>query len=368
MKTSILGSRRRTRLLGAAAVLAAAALALSGCSLSSSGSSGDSADTLTVGIWKDYGADLPWVAKQFKKETGATLKFQYIDSEENLLQLMDKADGGIDVALPNVQYIGKGIDEGLFHELDTKKLTNYDDVYPRFRDLDEIRSDGELYGIPWTWGSTGVFYNTKDHASAPASISALWDGSAKGTVAVTDDATVLVPSAALYLGEDPQNPDMTKVKAALEQLKANTKVTYTSTSDLAKSISSGSVSLGIANSDGIGGMIGGGQSDLAYTVPKEGAVGWIDNWAISAKTKHLALAYKWLNYMTGPEFLTKWANTPADAAPAPANEKVVASLPEETKTRLQADPSSIDKLAIQLPVPADRLQEWTDTWQEVKAG
>ncbi|WP_336697694.1 ABC transporter substrate-binding protein [Curtobacterium sp. USHLN213] len=368
MKLSISGSRRRSRLVGAAAVVATAALALSGCSLSSSSASSDDADTLTVGIWKDYGADLPWVAKQFKAETGATLKFQYIDSEENLLQLMDKANGGIDVALPNVQYIGKGIEQGLFHELDTSKLTNYDDIYSRFRDLDEIRRDGKLYGIPWTWGSTGVFYDTKDYPTAPTSISTLWDAAAAGKVAVTDDATVLVPSAALYLGEDPQNPDMTKVKKALEELKANTKVTYSSTSDLAKSISSGSVSIGIANSDGIGGMIGGGQGDLAYTVPKEGAVGWIDNWAISAKTKHLSLAYKWLDYMTGSTFLTKWANTPADAAPAPANEKVVDSLSADTKTRLQADPSSIDRLAIQLPVPAARLQEWTDTWQEVKAG
>lgn len=360
--------RRRARAAVAVAVTAVAAVALSGCSLSSSAGSGSSDDTLTVGIWKGYGADLPWVAKQFKKETGATLKFQYIDSEENLLQLMGKADGGIDVALPNVQYIGKGIDDGLFHQLDTSKLTSFDDVYPRFRDLDAIKSGGDVYGIPWTWGSTGVFYNTKAYPEAPTSISALWDAAAKGKVAVTDDANVLVPSAALHLGEDPQDPDIAKVKTALEELKSNTKVAYTSSSDLAKSIANGSVDIGIANSDGIGGMIGAGQSDLAYTVPKEGAVGWIDTWTISAKTKHLGLAYDWLNYMTGSEFLTKWANTPEDASPAPANQQVVESLSDATKDRLQADPDAIDTLAIQLPQPADRLAEWTSTWQDVKAG
>lgn len=360
--------RRAGRVTAAIALVGAAAVALSGCSLSPGGSTASSDDVLTVGVWKGYGADLPWVAKQFKAETGATLKFQYIDSEANLLQLMKKADGGIDVALPNIQYIGQGISDGLFHKLDTSKLTNYDDIYTTFSSQSALRKNGDLYGIPWTYGSTGLFYNTKTYPTAPTSISALWDSKAEGKVAVTDDATVLVPSAALYLGEDPQNPDLDKVTAALKTLKANTKVTYSSSSDLAKSISNGSVDIGIANSDGIGGIIGGGQKDLAYTVPKEGAVGWIDNWTISAKTKHLSLAYKWLNYMTGSEFLTKWANTPADASPAPANEKVVDALSDSVKTRLQADPANIEKLALQLPEPAARLEDWANAWQEVKAG
>ena len=43
-------------------------------------------------------------------------------------------------------------------------------------------------------------------------------------------------------------------------------------------------------------------------------------------------------------------------------------LSDATKDRLQADPDAIDTLAIQLPQPADRLAEWTSTWQDVKAG
>ncbi|WP_185278135.1 ABC transporter substrate-binding protein [Leifsonia shinshuensis] len=360
-------ARRASIAVGAAV---AAAVALTSCSLSPSASGSDS-NTLTVAIWKGYGADLPWVATDFKKETGATLKFQYIDSESNELQLVNKANGGIDVALPNIQYIGQGIDQGIFHELDTSKLTNYSDFYPEFSGRKEIRKDGKLYGVPWTWGSTGLFFDGSKVTPTPDSLSVLWDPKYKGQIALIDDATVLVPITALYLGEDPQNPDMAKVTPALQKLKDNAKLLYSSTDDLAKGIASGSIVAGIANSDGIGGLIAGnapGTSNFKYEITKEGAVGWIDNWAIAAKTQHLDLAYKWLNYMTGKDFLTKWANTPADSSPAPANKSVVASLEPATLDRLQANPDKISSLALQLPQPADRLQSWVDAWTQVKAG
>ncbi len=361
--------KKRARSVAVLAATVTSAIALAGCSLSpSSGSSASGDQTLTVGIWKGYGADLPFVAKQFKAETGASLKFVYIDSEQNLLDLMGKADGGIDVGLPNMQYIGPGIDSGLFAPLDTEKLTNYDDIYSTFSDVSVLHKNGKVYGIPWTYGSTGLFYNTTVFPTAPTSLSVLFDKKYAGKIALTDDATVEVPTAALYAGEDPQKPDMATLEPTLQAMKDNAKVLYSSTDDLAKAIASGTVDVGIANSDGIGGMIGAGQADLAYTIPKEGAVGWIDNWAISAKTKKTDLAYKWLNYMTGSKFLTTWTATPSYAAPAPANEKVAESLDASVQTRLQADPDKISSLALQLPQTTDTLQSWQDTWLKVKAG
>lgn len=364
--------RRSTaqRIMRAAGAAVAIAVALTSCSLSPSTAGSPNNDTLTVAIWKGYGADLPWVATQFKKQTGANLKFQYIDSEANLLQLVNKANGAIDVALPNIQYIAQGIDQGIFHELDTSKLTNYKDLYPEFSERSELRKDGKLYGVPWTWGSTGLFYNSSAVTPTPDSLSVLWDPKYKGQIALID-GTVLVPLTALYLGENPQNPDMAKVTPALQKLKNNAKLLYSSTDDLAKAIASGAIVAGVGNSDEIGGMISGkapGTTTFKYEVPKEGAVGWIDNWAIAAKTKHLALAYEWLNFMTSSEFLTRWANTPADASPAPANKSVVDSLAPATRARLQADPAKISELALQLPQPADRLQSWVDAWTQVKAG
>lgn len=358
---------RARRLATVGGILGISALVLSGCSVSSAPAASDD-DTLTVAIWKGYGADIPWAQEDFKELTGATLEFQYIDSSQNLLDLMADANGAIDVGLPNVQYIGPGIDSGIFHALDESKLDNYDDIFPAFSELPEIRSDGELYGVPWTWGSTGLFYTTTEFPTAPDSVAALWDPANKGKIGLIDDPNVIIPTVALYLGEDPQNPDMEKIKPALAELVAQARLVYSSTDDLAKAIANGSVSLGIANSDGTGDIAAQGQADLAYTIPKESAVGWIDNWTIAKSTKKLDLAYEWVNYMTSDAFLTKWATDTDYHAPAPTNSAVLEALPADVQERLQADPDKVGDLALQLPQPADVLQSWADAWQEVKAG
>ncbi|WGD37224.1 extracellular solute-binding protein [Lysinibacter sp. HNR] len=357
--------RRVLSVLGAAVT---AMVALAACSLSPGETNDDS--TLTIAVWKGYGADLPWVGADFKEKTGATLKFQYIDSEANMLQMVEKANGSIDVALPNIQYIGHGIDRELFHELDTARLQNFADIYPDFSGRNEIRRDGKLYGLPWTWGSAGLFCDSVQVAGPCDTLGVLWDPQYKGKIALIDDPTVLIPITALYLGLDPQNPDLDAITPALQELKENAKMTYSSSDDLVKAITSGAVVAGIGNSDTIGNLLASGvpgAENITYSVAKEGAVGWIDNWSISAKTKKLDLAYEWLNYMTGKEFLSTWAETPEDESPAPANKAVVDGFTPETDQRLQANTDKISQLALQLPQPEERMQSWVDAWTQVKA-
>lgn len=359
--------KRLRRLATWGGILTVSALALTGCSIASPASDSDQ-ETLTVAIWKGYGADIPWAQEDFEELTGAKLQFQYIDSSQNLLDIMAESDGAVDVGLPNVQYIGPGIEAGAFHALDESKLENYDDIFPAFAELPEIRKDDELYGIPWTWGSTGLFYTTDAFPTAPTSVAALWDPANAGKIGLIDDPNVIIPTVALYLGEDPQAPDMEKIKPALAELVAQARTVYSSTDDLAKAIANGSVSLGIANSDSTGTIAAQGQDNLAYTIPEESAVGWIDNWTIAAGTKKLDLSYEFLNYMTSDAFLTKWATDHDYHAPAPTNSAVLDALPADALERLQANPEKVDTLALQLPQPADVLQSWADAWQEVKAG
>ncbi|MFF1831473.1 PotD/PotF family extracellular solute-binding protein [Paenarthrobacter sp. NPDC058040] len=366
MSTTLVARRRVL-----AAILAGSAattLALSGCSLSSPSGSTGSAPTLTVATWKGYGADLPWVAEQFKADTGANLKFVYIDSEQNQLKLLGESKGQIDVALPNLQYISQGAAEGVFSALDPTKLTNFENIYPQFAEIDAIRQDGKVYGVPWVWGSTALFYNQKALSAPPTSISVLWDPAYKGKIALYDDPTVLIPLTALHLGLDPQNPEMSKILPALQQLKDNAKVIYSNSDDLAKAIANGSVALGVGASSSVGGMIGAGQTDLKYVIPSEGGVGWADNWSIAADTKNAELAYKWVNYMTSPQFLSKWAESESSNSPAPTNQEVVRQLSADAQERIQANPDRISDLTMQLPLPVDRLQSWISAWQQVTAG
>ena len=41
-------------------------------------------------------------------------------------------------------------------------------------------------------------------------------------------------------------------------------------------------------------------ANVAYTIPKEGALAWLDCWAILADTKYPSLAHQWINFVLEP--------------------------------------------------------------------
>ena len=41
-------------------------------------------------------------------------------------------------------------------------------------------------------------------------------------------------------------------------------------------------------------------ADIGYVIPKEGALAWLDCWAISRTTRNRSLAEKWINFTLAP--------------------------------------------------------------------
>ncbi len=81
---------------------------------------------------------------------------------------------------------------------------------------------------------------------------------------------------------------------------------------LLESMRSGEVFVAIAWDNG-GWKLHADNKAIDFKAPKEGALGWIDTFAIPAKAKNVEAAYKWINFMMKPEnaatFLP-WKNTP----------------------------------------------------------
>lgn len=353
-----------TRRVAAAALAAGLAVTLAGCSSNLGGQ--DTSESLVVLNWKGYGSDQDWVTQAFEEKTGATVVHRYISSEAELIELLKQSDGSIDVALPNFQFIGPAIRDDLIEPLDESKLENFDDIYPVLRDQGAFHNNGDLYGVPWVWGYSSIFYDTTKIASAPTTVADLWDPKYQGKVALPDDPTLAVLLASLYLGEDPANPDLDKVTTALLELKANTGLITSSIDEIAKAVTAGTIELGITGTSTASAMAAEGVP-IGFTLPQEGAVGWGDTWTIAAGTKKSDLAYEWINYMTSVEFQSEWAEDPAGGSPAPSNELAGESLSAEAKDRVKEDPEVLSKLALQGPLPDDQLNAWIAVWESVKA-
>ena len=360
----------------AAALMLVSGAALAGCGGggggSSSGSPSKGGNTLTVLTWKSYGADDAWAVKEFEKETGAKVKFVYMNSEDGMLQTLQQGGvGKIDVALPNLEYVQPGVAKGVFQPIDQSKITTWSELSPQFTKLPSLRSGGKLYGVPWVQGATSLAVNPDVVKPAPDSWSVLWNPTNKGKVAFYDDPTTAIMTAALYLGESPQDPNLDKVRAALQKLKANTKVFWASADDWTKPYTSRAITMGNLWS-GLAGTLKANGQPVDFIFPKEGTVRWGDNWAIVKDAPHPDLAYKWINFLTSKKYFVHWISKPGpnQELALPVNTAAVKALPKSAANKLQAGKliSYSGPAAFQAGIPLDRLQQWTQLWEEVKAG
>jgi spermidine/putrescine-binding protein len=354
------------------AALAAAVLAVAGCGSDDSSGGGGGSNTLTVLAWKAYGADDPWAVKEFERQTGAKVKFVYMTGEDQMLQTLQQGGvGKIDVTLPNLQYVQPAVQRGLLQPVDQAKVTTWDELSPQFTKLPSIRSGGKLYAVPWVQGATSLTVNPKAVKPTPDSWKILWDPASKGKVAFYDDPTTAIMTAALYLGEDPQNPDLDKIRTALQEVKANSKLFWASANDWTKPYSTQTITMGNLWS-GLAGTLKADGKPLEYIFPKEGTVRWGDNWSIVKDAPNADLAYKWINFMTSKEYFTHWITKPGpnQQLAVPVNTGAVDALPKDAATKLSAGKliNYSGPAAFQAGVPLDRLQKWTQLWEEVKAG
>ncbi len=200
--------------------------------------------TLTVASWQNYGADDPATLKMFTDMTGATVKNVFFTSEDGLLQMLRQGGvGKIDVCLPNLQYVLPGAQQSLFASVDTAKVTTWKDLEPRFADDPSIRLDCKVYATPWVQGATSLAVNPAAFPTPPKSWKVLWEPSSQGKVGFFDDPTTAIMTAALYLGDDPQKPDLAKVRQALLDLKKNVKLFWSSGDDWNKAYATGAITI-----------------------------------------------------------------------------------------------------------------------------
>ena len=187
--------------------------------------------------------------------------------------------------------------------------------------------------MPWVQGATSLTVNPEEVKPAPDSWNILWDPANKGKVAFYDDPTTAVMTAALYLGEDPQNPNLDKVRTALQEVKANTKLFWASANDWTKPYSTQTITMGNLWS-GLAGTLKADGKPLEYIFPKEGTVRWGDTWALVKDAPNPELAYKWINFMTSKEYFTHWITKPGpnQQLAVPVNTGAVEALPKDAAT------------------------------------
>ncbi len=291
-------------------------------------------------------ADPSW-AEEFEKETGITVKVTYVGGVDEQIAKMKASNGkDYDVVTVDTASLKAFADQKLIAPIDKDKLTSAKNLLPDFRAMGNATFDGVTYGVPWAWGSLGMIYDKKTFPTPPDSWAVLWDPQYKGKVISLDDANNDINFGAIALGiKDPFNLDdqqFAQVKDKLIALKKNL-LTYFAGFDEGTTIwSENDVLLMFSMGELAAINLKKKGFDVGYVIPKEGAVGWLDNLTVSAGSPNVDAAYAWMNFALqkkiGADMAKKFgygATTDAPEGMDYANRLIWAQNPENY-TRRQA--------------------------------
>jgi putative spermidine/putrescine transport system substrate-binding protein len=292
-------------------------LALGAMGLSASALAAD--DVLRVLAWPGY-ADADTV-KAFEAAFHVKVEVTVVDSDEALwARLHADAASGItpagtlitappfDVFAANTAEIQRYTRENLLAPLNVAELPNTQHQLPRFRAVSTIAgltSHGKVYAIPFTYSSMGLIYDKQQIPVPPRSMNELWNPRYRGKVLTFDSAQHNYSFTALALGyHDPFDLDasqMREVTHRLIELRRNLLTYYNLPEDGAALFVQHKVALMFGNyGNQQVELLRHAGADVGYVIPDEGALAWLDCWAMTRESPHRALALAWINFMIDP--------------------------------------------------------------------
>ncbi|MFD8557706.1 spermidine/putrescine ABC transporter substrate-binding protein [Streptosporangium canum] len=333
---------RYTRRLPAAALVAGLALAVSACgggstdtaaapAASASSAQLDpnmdlSKQSLTISVWPGYTPeDLP---KRVKDKLKTELKVTLHDTNEIIMgKLTTGADTGLDVAFVSGQYAQALNEAGLLEPLHPELIPNLANLYPEAKELSYDK--GNVFSVPYTWGTTGICYRTDLVKTAPTSWNDILtppaEAKKKVTMMTTERWLALPAVKALGLSVNTKSDeDLEKIKAKLIEAKPNL-LRYDDV-DFGKRLVSGEAVM----VEAWDGWCPTSEKNIEFVVPKEGSDLWVDTMVVLKSSKNKEAAHAFVNFILDPEIhgwaaqniLYKVPNKAAmDALPADLKEK-----------------------------------------------
>ena len=267
---------------------------------------------LNIYNWSDYIAE-DTIAK-FEAETGIKVTYDVYDSNEVLEAKLMAGSTGYDVVVPTGDFLSRQIAAGVYMPLDKSKLPNLENMDPTLMERLGGFDEGAEHSVVYMWGTTGIGYNTamieeRLGDAAPTDSWALVFDEANAAkladcgITILDAPTEVIPAAMNYLGLDPRSTDKDDIEAAEALLKTIAPhVRYFHSSQYINDLANGDVCLSVGWSGDV--FMARDRADeaengveIAYVIPKEGALMWMDTLAIPSDAPHPENAHKFINFV-----------------------------------------------------------------------
>jgi len=347
-------------------VLAALALVLAACGGDDGGGGALPVEDQTI-VFGNFGAYTPeGFLEAFTAETGAEVTLTEFSTNEDMLGRLSAADGtGFDVVMVTGNYIQTLVDSGWVAELDHSLLPNLENLYPEATEL--AYDPGNVYSVPYTWGTTGLCYRTDLVSSAPTSWNDLLNPAPElqGKVTILGTERWLLQPALLSLGYSIN----TEVPAEIEEAKnltiaAKESILQFNDTDFYARLDDGSAGM-VHAWDGWCNYAT--NENVEFVVPSEGSDLFADTLVIMESSENKEAAHAFINFILAPENHVKVAELVLYKVPnAPAMELLDPAL-VEAYPNLGITPEELLAYEEDLPRGEEGQAAWTEAVAAVEA-
>jgi putrescine transport system substrate-binding protein len=336
---------------------------------------------LNVYNWSDY--IQPSVITDFEKEYGIHVNYDVFDSNEILETKLLTGHTNYDVVVPSGAFLERQIQADIYQKLNKALLPNLANVDPQVARDTALYDPGNQYAVDYMWITSGVGYNVAEiRARMPDAPVDSWrmifdpavvSKFASCGVSILDAPSEVVATVLLYLGRDPNSNSPEDLKAAEQVLHAiRPYVRYVDSSRYIDLLANGDICLAMGWSGDIKqahdrAAEAGKGIELAYNIPREGAIINYDVMAIPADAPHIANAHLFINFLLRPEIAARNSNLikyPSAVLPhlQPLDPAV------RTDPTVYPPPEVRARLTPERPRPADYQRLLTRMWTRFKTG
>lgn len=320
-------------------------------------------------IWPDYIPPEPLA--DFEKANNARVRLTRYDSTEEMESKLAHtgADAQYDVVVMASHALPRMVRRGLVRPLDHAQLSNRKNLDTRFSGPNF--DDGNKHAIPYQWGLVGIAYNKKKLPDLESSWSVVFDPKkVPGTFELLDELRDMMGVTLKYKGHSSNTavPDEIRTaRAALKEAKASSKcLGFKGGVGALEDVKSGSADLAVVwNGDAVKAIREDKEQKLAFTIPKEGSVIWVDVLVVPAKAPQAELAYKFINHLLTPETGAQVSMYTGYATPNAASQT---KLPDEARNNTLVYPSQEVSLRLEHHRDlGDAAKIYDEVWTDVKS-
>ncbi len=273
--------------------------------------------------WSDYIAED--TVKKFEAATGIKVVYDVYDSNETLEAKLLAGNSGYDVVVPTSQFLRRQIAAGIYQPLKKDLLPNLKNMDPGLMEKAAAYDPGNEHSVIYMELTTGIGYNVdkiKERLGDDAptnSWALLFDPKYAEKlkdcgIAMLDSPTDVLPSALAYLGLDPtttNTDDLTKAADLIATVRPS--IRYFHSSQYISDLANGEICAVLGYSGDI--FIAKSRAEenkngvnIAYSIPKEGALLSFDMMAVPADAPNPDAAMAWINFIMEPQITADITN------------------------------------------------------------